>query len=178
VNGREWLASLTPVEDVTWAQTLATVRELFGGKATRWLADALDVDIRTTQRYYTGEIEGPARHEVKARLSGVNEIASRRITADLLRLVDSLDPGVITVYNQSDPNPYTNGEGTRSPGELDGMNAGMQTVADLWEAGQDHAAEAALSDAVIARYFDEQSDDRHGAATQLGITDYSDITYD
>jgi len=167
MRGRDWLESVTP--ELGWHEVLDAIREEFGRGAVGFLADALGVTDRTARRYYSGEIAEPSRH--REQLAGVIKRAERRAAADLLRQVDTLDPGTIKVKTKSGKDK----QGSRDPGELTDMAAGMQRVADLWERGADDRAEEALSDAVIARYFQEDSDDRHGGAALLEISDYTHI---
>lgn len=167
MRGSEWLESLTP--ELGWQDTLDAIREEFGKGAVGFLARALGVTERTAQRYYSGEIAEPARH--REQLAGVTDRAQRRAAAAIIRQVDTLDPGTISVKTKSGKDK----QGTREPGTLYDMADGMARVADLWAAGADDRAEDALSDAVIARYFGDFSDDRHGGAALLEISDYSDI---
>ena len=167
MRGKDWLESLTP--ELDWQDVLDAIRDEFGRGAVGFLADALGVTPRTAQRYYTGEIGEPARH--REQLAGVIKRAERRAAAAIIRQIDTLDPGTIAVKTKSGKDK----QGTRDPGTLYDMAPGMARVADLWEAGADDRAEDALSDAVIARYFEEDSDNRHGGAALLEISDYSDI---
>lgn len=175
----------------TWWDVLEHIEDTQGRGASRYLADQLGVTVRTAQRYLSGQHQ-PTRHAVRDRLAGVSadleaeraadqeaeyagqleeqSRAHRRETADYLRLMTVLHPPQITVRNTSDSKVKDKTYNISRP--LDRMGPGLAGVADLWERGDYAGADAALSDAVIARWNSEPSDDRHGLAMVLQVIDY------
>lgn len=161
-----------------WLDVLVYAEENHPGKgqAARWLADELDVNVRSAQRYlqlgqqptlYARDAAEGLRQRVREEWADADEADARQQVSDLLRLIRHVDPGFITVSEISDPNAP---DSTRaSVGEVD---VDLSAVADAWDDEDDQAAADALSDAIIQAYGDKGGvDELHD---NLMIVDYRD----
>lgn len=185
MQGRTWLASLsvpTPHREATWLDILVYAEEHHPGytgrgAASKWLAAELGVDVRSAQRYLKLDYP-PGRHVVRdaaERLRGeiesqwASEDASqqRADVAELLRLIDRLQVGKVSVVNTSGKAKPSSRDLSKP---LSGLRGALSDVADAWEDEDDELAEDLLSDAVLQAYGEKGGvPDLH---ENLRITDY------
>jgi len=179
VDGKTWLESLEPPQGggqpVEWLDVLVFAEQEHGPRATRWLADEMGVSLRTAQRYmrldHAPHRRGPAgaaRHlmaDVGRRMADESEAQRRDDTADLIRLIRTITPGVVWVR----PKSSSKGRPTkRTIKQLSGVDLGA--VADAWADDDPDEADAALSDAIIDAYG--QLSNTPNLAEYLQIVDY------
>lgn len=156
---------------VSFTDIMGAIRDIYGGGASHRIADVMGFTLRSGQRYLKDE-QHPTTPEARARFTTLRAEAEEHLTAGLIRLIDTIDAGTVTVILLS-VTPHDE-DGDRNIGEVDNLGPGMDRVADLWEAGFKQAAADAFDAAVIARYAGESADDAHGLASVLGIIDYKD----
>lgn len=190
MRGRDWLASLgggaPEPSRPEWLDVLIWAQEQHPGRgeASKWLAAEMGVDVRSAQRWLKLDAQPTRTRELRQRAEELrdrvhdeqrrqNEDQRRHFVADLIESMTTLTPGVVAVVSRSSGQR----EGTRTIDRLDNMADGLAKVAQAWRDGDEIEAEAALSDAVLARYdegYMGDSANTQGLAALLVITDYRD----
>src|SRR5262245_40261428 len=112
MRGEQWIAGLirppAPPAEPTWSDVIARAKSDHParGAASAYLSAAMDVSRSTARRYLAGQTRpGPGRTaqadalrgQLRAERQAAHTTASRKQTADFLRLIDKLRPGRVKV---------------------------------------------------------------------------------